>query len=467
MSEIFDIQRFADISNSAYDTIINGTAKSEYIYNRGNNVTIYGGEGNDTISSVTDDAWVSVRSSYSNYSNLIDGGEGNDNISYQYYFSIVSDVTITMIGGIGDDRISNAYHGDNAIIDGGEGKDNISNIAADNVTIDGGEGKDYISNSGSSVTINGGAGNDTITNSGSNVTITGGAGDDLIRTALNGDTNIVCYKAGDGNDTLTNSSSNDTINVGGASYSTMWSGDDFVIKVGDGSILLQKADASDLPIIQGTYENSIGTDNNVFVYKSGNDTLTNFKSNDTLSFAANLTGFDFAERDLVLYASEGSVRITEAKNKWVGLADGNGNLVAHALFAEGYEGVIDGRDYTGYELIQGSDNLFNLIYAGAYGSSLYGGTGGNDILYGNVGADEFVYKYGDGQDNFYSIGAEDVVNLNGVNIEQFASVEFTDNGISAKFTDGGSLNINGQAGTFILGGQRFGADFQNKTWYSK
>ena len=186
-----------------------------------------------------------------------------------------------------------------------------------------------------------------------------------------------------------------------------------------------------------------------------------------MNFAATYAGFDFADRNLIVYATEGSVQINEAKNKLVEFADGNGNLIAHAYFAEGYEGVMDGRGYTGYELIQGSDNLFNLIYAGAYGSSLYGGTGGNDILYGNVGSDEFVYKYGDGQDNFYNIGAEDVVNLAGMNLDQIATAEITDGGVIASFKDGGGLTVHGHAGTFIISGQRFGADFQNKTWYSK
>ena len=43
MSEIFDIQRFADISNSEHGTVINGTAKSAFISSSGDNVTIYGG----------------------------------------------------------------------------------------------------------------------------------------------------------------------------------------------------------------------------------------------------------------------------------------------------------------------------------------------------------------------------------------------------------------------------------------
>ena len=42
-----------------------------------------------------------------------------------------------------------------------------------------------------------------------------------------------------------------------------------------------------------------------------------------------------------------------------------------------------------------------------------------------------------------------------------------DGGVNLKFTNGGVLNISGQVGTFILGGQRFGADYQNKSWFAK
>ena len=109
----------------------------------------------------------------------------------------------------------------------------------------------------------------------------------------------------------------------------------------------------------------------------------------------------------------------------------------------------------------------NQIFASAYGSSLYGGFGANDELYGNVGIDEFVYKYGDGQDNIFNSGVEDVVNLNTMTLDQIWGAQIYDNGVNLIFEDGGALNINGQAGTFILSGQTDGADYQNKLWYAK
>jgi len=81
-----------------------------------------------------------------------------------------------------------------------------------------------------------------------------------------------------------------------------------------------------------------GTGQDVFVYKSGNNTVTNYNSGEFLNFAATYTSWDIAEKNLIINAAEGS--------------------------------------------------------------SLYGGRGNsNDDLYGNLGIDEYIYSYGNGNDN--------------------------------------------------------------------
>ena len=361
-------------------------------------------------------------------------------------------------GGEGNDSIENSS--ENVTIDAGNGDDTIHNSYGDSVTVDGGDGADYIYN-GHYTRSNYGLTDDDYNSS---YDISDNYGESYM-PAPSFSYNETIYG---GHAMLNGGAGNDTIETEGSNSVTLNGGEGDDLLIGGNSIAYSKSTTTpgynhieDLPIAFNQHGND------VFLYHSGNDTVTNFKSNDTLSFAANYTGFDFAANDLILYAAEGSLRITDAKNKLVEVADGKDNLIAHAFFANGYEGVMDGRSFSGFEVIQGSDNLSNQIYAGESGSSLYGGFGANDDLYGNVGADEFVYKYGDGQDNFYNIGAEDVVNLNGVNIEQIATAEITDGGVIASFKDGGGLTIHGHAGTFILSGQRFGADYQNKTFYAK
>ena len=217
-----------------------------------------------------------------------------------------------------------------------------------------------------------------------------------------------------------------------------------------------------------TYVSNTYITNNVFVYESGSETLTNFNSNDTLNFAATYTDWAIAGNDLIINSAEGAVRITDAQNKLVEIADANGNVGAHIYWASNYEGAIDGRSYNGFEVLIGSDNFNNQIFACESGSSLWGGRGNSDDdLYGNLGVDEYIYSYGNGQDNIFQAGSEDAVNLNGVNLEQITNAEITDGGVNLTFIDGGALNINGQIGTFIVSGQRYGADYQTKTWFVK
>lgn len=207
-----------------------------------------------------------------------------------------------------------------------------------------------------------------------------------------------------------------------------------------------------------------GSGQDTFVYTGGYDIIANYQSGEILNFSANYTGWTTEGNDLLINAVEGSVRIQETTNKLVEVAIDN-NVIAHVFEAEGYEGALDGRGFGAFEIIIGSDNLNNQIFANAAGSSLWGGRGNsNDDLYGNLGFDEYIYSYGNGTDNVFQTGNEDTVNLLNISLEQIVSAGITDNGVNVQFNDGGSLNISGQVGSFKLGEQTFHADYQNKIW---
>ena len=80
---------------------------------------------------------------------------------------------------------------------------------------------------------------------------------------------------------------------------------------------------------------------------------------------------------------------------------------------------------------------------------------------------EFVYSYGDGRKDILSTDAENTVILNGVTLDQISSAEITNNGVNLKFNDEGSFNVYGQVGKFIVNGESYSADYQNKTWNSE
>lgn len=133
----------------------------------------------------------------------------------------------------------------NKKIMGTSGNDIISSYG-NKITIDGGYDNDFISNyGGSNVSISGGYGNDSITallgssnsSNGKKVTISGGIGDDQI-ASTNYKGTLFKYNFGDGNDLIEGFNSNDTLQINSSSYDTMTYGDNFVVFVGTGSIIL-------------------------------------------------------------------------------------------------------------------------------------------------------------------------------------------------------------------------------------
>ena len=386
------------------------------LWNTASNLSIYFNSSNAHV----DNAGSNVNI-YNDYSNCMIWNSGS-NVNIQ-----LSNGISTLITGGNSVRINATGNAPCWIATTGDNL--VANLDSGNDFVGGGE-DGAVTNS----VINVGAGQDTVNigGGGSNITINAGDDEDYIGLEYSSEVTVT---GGNGNDTIRNDGGDNVTLNGGT-------GDDILI---------------------GSYYHDF------FVYNSGNDTIQNYVSEEILSFDAICTGFNFSENDLIIYAAEGSVRITEAKNKWINIAGANGKTDAQIYFlSNDNEGAIDGREgYEVFKLIKGADNVANQIYAGTGGSSLYGGIGGNDELYGNSNYDEFVYNYGDGQDNIFNAGTEDVVNLNSMNLAQFSGAAFTDNGLSFQFTDGGSLNINGQAGTFILSGQRLGVDYQNKTFYAK
>ena len=150
----------------------------------------------------------------------------------------------------------------------------FSGITQDlNVTIDTAyiDSEDYVP--GTTTWINGvyslrgGAGNTTITGSDKSdtiiagtgaTTIDGATGDDFI--SLGSAQALINYTSGSGNDTIYDLNENSTLQIGDGTgtYSTQVSGDDIIVNVGDGSILLKDARNKTKPIITGESGSSGG-----------------------------------------------------------------------------------------------------------------------------------------------------------------------------------------------------------------
>ena len=491
-----------DYISSSYNTsniVMNGGAGADEIHSSGTNVTIDGGDGYDTIHSSGDNA-------------MISGGDGNDSIRND------GKEQITISGGKGDDIINN-YRGYEASVvyeyNVGDGNDTIYNFSPNDtlkiggasyttldnksyygsmqLTVKVGEGSIWFaydrdhppiiqgtydttpaetpaSNTGDTTPAETPASNTSDTTPAETPASNTGDTTPAETPASNTvDTTPAETPASSTVDTTpaetpasitgdTGTSTNKISDVLGGGSNTTNS-----INIGDGSVI--NGDV----VINNYYDNSVVNNNfNTFVYQSGEDTLNNFNSNDKLNFAAAYTGWATDGNDFVLNAAEGSVRIAQAKDKLIEVADANGNLLAHVYFSDSYAGAIDGRGFNAFEVIIGSDHVSNQIWADTSGSSLWGGRGASDDdLFGNLGVDEYIYSYGNGHDNISQSGSEDTLNLLNVNLEQIAGAVLTDDGSYLQFTDGGSLNVSGKVGTFVVSGQSYQANYETKSWTTK
>ena len=255
----------SDMARPIYEitdgNIVYGGEGNDYIYNLSSNSTINGGAGDDSIN-------LSYGAVFIKY----DSGEGNDYIS-----GLNSDDTLQISGAnyttvaSGNDLIFNVGNSSITVnggatsgfnIDGtygntvdtsgggsdtssgggtdtGSGGSNTINNFSNNTLLSGTSSNDTINNGGSNVTINAGAGADYIYNLGNNANINGGAGDDII--SLSGSNNLIIYQSGNGNDIIYGLKSNDTLQITGAEYSTVKSGSDLIINVGDNLIWAKNA----------------------------------------------------------------------------------------------------------------------------------------------------------------------------------------------------------------------------------
>ena len=162
--------------NIGENATVYGGAGNDTIFNRGNNVTLDSGYGNDTIKNL-------------GTKSVLNGGSGNDIIVNGQYFER-GGLDVSIKGGAGNDTITNA--GANAVLDGGVGNDVIYNgyYYHDGTYYDNNSNNDQKNNkyNGSNTTIRGGAGNDTIY---------GGAGAEIFQYALgDGDDIIWGYTSG-------------------------------------------------------------------------------------------------------------------------------------------------------------------------------------------------------------------------------------------------------------------------------
>ena len=217
----------------------------------------------------------------------------------------------------------------------------------------------------------------------------------------------------------------------------------------------------------------------IFDYDTKSAVITNYTESDTINYKYSVENISTSatHNDLVVeYMPEdatntydkGYLVVRNVRGKLITFNANNGAAYAY-MAANATE--IDGRNFDGgskYEILFGSEYSNDTIRAGNAGSYLWGGLQGDDNLFGGSGQDTFIYNYGDEKDAINDASSQDIVKLGNMSFEKISSAQINDNGVNLQFTDGGSLNISGQAGTFILENDdvltSYSADYQNKTW---
>ncbi len=171
------------------------------------NLTIDGGDGNDTVSGGTGNDVIDA----GNGDDVVSGGDGND--------TITGDDGNDLLNGdggddsiFGDDGADTINGGDGSdMVNGGSGVDSVSGDAG-NDTVYGGAGNDLLFGDGGASpgddVIFGNSGNDRITGGGGNDLLDGGAGDDFIVTSQSQfsilETNVNVAEGASGGGTVAN-----------------------------------------------------------------------------------------------------------------------------------------------------------------------------------------------------------------------------------------------------------------------
>lgn len=477
------------------DDIDNGSTST----NGGSNVLINGGNGNDTIGSYfADGATMNGEDGddylYNHYSNKseLNGGKGNDYLNNWGQ-------NVTLNGGNDDDTVRNGQYVSNVMINGGNGNDLLQNLYGTNVSINGDAGNDsieiYVS---SNVTVNAGRGNDTITIENYDKTVSGGLyeytnGDDndVIQGLSSKDTikisgakyssmtsgNDIIITIGTGAITLKDVATlstvniiNDTTPVNSINVNTYYNDDNSIVTL---SPEVKTANASERtkPIritgnnlanlilgskgndtLDGTKGNNTltgGKGKDIFIYNGGNDIITDYeKGKDKINLdSASISNFTTINKDVTFTLSNNnSLTLNNMADKQISFLSGSKTTKLTFTNNASLDGSEKGATLipatTEFSAVNYSElvtinaekvssavniignNKANRIIAGNYGSTL-NGSKGKDSLIGGNGSDIFIYENKSGNKVIQNYSFGDTISLVGAQLSD-ASIKGKD-----------------------------------------
>lgn len=374
------------------------------------------------------------------YNVYVDGTEEND--------EIINGSTDGIHYGGGTGYTNGGRYSSKSIIRAWEGNDYILNMwGSENVTISGYTGDDTIENRGAYASILAENGNDSIVNFNPYATITGGKGDDIIIIPPNAIENEIVYFNGDGDDTVyiygdednphngkVDNTSNkylDKIFLVSANVdNTLLSGNDVILKIGDGSIRLTNAKGTNFNVyisqtgktLEFTEESTSQSDDTVIYGTADDNTLESSRDNVRIEALAGNDEINNDKKNVTISAGEDNDSII---NSWNGdnvsidadsgndyvLSNGDNTTIDGGT---GNDSVINSGDNV--SILGGSDNDSIINYGDSV--TIKGGTGTDTIRLSHLArSSEFScntliqYSLGDGNDTILDIASTDLIHI--------------------------------------------------------
>lgn len=370
-------------------------------------VTVYGGEGADTLQGGLDGDTFYGNGGSDTFLSTTVGGDGAD--TYYGYDSSTTDSDTTAVDKIdytGRTSAVSIYLNDISNNDGESSEQDKVGAVANSILIAvGGSGADTITGGTGANVLYGAGGADYITGSAGNDTVYGDSGDDTIIIAAVSD-GTDKYYGGAGTDwlDLTASNGNYTIDIDTTADDGESSENDLVytdienIAGGDGNDVLTGSSSANV-LRGGSGNDSLvgGSGDDILIGEAGNDTLVGGAGDDTIyestTNAATSSGSDViqggAGTDLVSYGAYSALSLVargSALTVTMGDATANDGISSEADDV-GYtdsdvENFIGG---TAADTVTGSSAV-NTILGGSGNDTLNGGSG-DDLIDGEGGAD--------------------------------------------------------------------------------
>ena len=207
-----------------------------------------------------------------------------------------------------------------------------------------------------------------------------------------------------------------------------------------------------------------------YIYTGGNMIIDNYESGEKIALGTYPTGGTFVDGNFVLSSDSGNLVIQDATDKVIEFVDGAGNDFIKAYGATN-PGVIDGRGIAGFEVITGSAEGTDWIYAGNDGSQLWGGEGSAaDLMVGGNGSDIFIGGKNQGADIFSNAEPKDAVYLNDAILSDVIATAEKDGLIAISFNTGNAVALQSSevlsAAIILADGSAWRYNHATKSWQS-